>query len=170
MTDLITAAGTKGWTSADVKKTRDILAHAEEAKSTSMRFLEQTSFWVALLIAIIGNFVISVVMVPFLLLLQGVTLYLAVFVIGVTFGTLINVVVGYIEKLKAGQHIIAGAFIPALALINVYIITHFSNNLEILLQLKTPPHSPLLVSVVYVTSFVIPYLLEHFDHVRTKTL
>lgn len=170
MTDIHSSIGNKGWTAADVKKTRDILAHAEAEKSTSILFLEQTAFWIALLIAIIGNFVVSVIIVPFLLLLHGASLYLTIFVIGVTFGTLINVLIGYIEKLGAGKHIIAGAFIPALALINIYIITRFSNDLEILLQLTTPPHSPMLVSVVYVISFVIPYLLEHFDHVRKKRL
>ncbi len=160
----------KGWTQAEVKKTYDILAHAEAEKSQSTRFLEQLAFWVALLIAIAGNLIISVVLVPFLLLLSGFGLYLTIFVIGATFGLLFNVLVRYIENLNQGQHIIAGAFIPALALINIYIITHFSNKLEILLQLTTPAHSPLTVSITYVAAFILPYIIQHFQHVKTRRL
>jgi hypothetical protein len=160
----------KGWGRADVKKATDILAHAESSKSASMIFLDQLAFFVALMIAIIGNFIISVVMVPFLLLLQGLGLYFTIFVIGVTFGVLFNVLVHYIEDLKQGQHIIAGAFIPALALINIYLITHFSNKLEVLLLLETPAHSPIIVSMTYVIAFVLPFVIKHITHLKQKRL
>lgn len=160
----------KGWGRADIKKTADILAHAEAAKTPSMKFLEQSAFWVALITAIVGNFIISVVLVPFLLLLDGIGLYFTIFIVGVTFGALFNVLIHYIEDLGAGQHIVAGAFIPALALINVYILAHFSNRLEILLQLPTAAHSPLAVSATYVFAFVLPYVIKHADHVLMKRL
>lgn len=170
MRDYSAALAGKGWGRAEVRRAADILAHAEALKSPSMKFLEQAAFWTALLIAIIGNFVISVVLVPFLLLLHGVGLYATVFIVGITFGLLFNVLIRYIENLGQGQHIIAGAFIPALALINIYIITRLSNSLEILLQLTTPPHSPAAVSVTYVAAFVLPYLYQHLEHVRKKRL
>jgi hypothetical protein len=160
----------KGWGRNEAKKTADIIAHAQAAKTPSMHFLEQSVFWVALLVAILGNFIISVVLVPFLLLLDGIGLYATIIAVGVTFGLLFNVIIGYIEKLNEGQHIIAGAFIPALALINIYIIAHFSNRLEILLQLATPAHSPLGISVTYVAAFVLPYVLKHFQHLKEKRL
>lgn len=170
MKDITATLMNKGWNKSIIQKTADILAHAEAAKNPSMLFLEQLAFWVALGIAIIGNFVISVVIVPFLLLLQGTGLYFTVFIIGAAFGLLFNVLINYIEGLKQGQHIIAGAFIPALALINIYLITSLSNKLELLLQLTTPPHSPLGVSVVYVVGFVLPYVVQHFKHLKKKHL
>lgn len=170
MRDYSSALASKGWGRTDIRRTADILAHAEEIKSPSMRFLEQAAFWTALLIAILGNLIISVVLVPFLLLLHGLGLYFTVFVIGVTFGLIFNVLVRYIEELGEGQHIVAGAFIPALALINMYMIAHFSNKLEILLQLTTPAHSPVGVSVTYVIAFVLPYFLKHFQHVKSRRL
>ena len=169
MSDHINLAG-KSWSKADLRKTEDILSHAEAEKSPGMRFLEQSAFWTALVIAIVGNFIISVVLVPFLLLLHGIGLYFTILIIGITFGTLFNVLIHYIEDLNEGQHIIAGAFIPALALINMFIIAHFSNDLEILLQLKTPAHSAVGVSVTYVFAFVVPYLLKHFSHLRHDEL
>ncbi len=170
MKDYHTALANKGWNKKDIDRATHILAHAESSKTTSMRFLEQSAFWIALLIAIFGNLIISVVLVPLLLLLQGAGLYFTIFVVGLTFGILFNVLIYYIENLGQGQHIIAGAFIPALALINIYLITHFSNRLEILLQLTTPAHSPLAVSVTYVVAFVIPYLLKHKEHISKKHL
>ncbi len=160
----------KGWSRAEAKKAADIMAHAQAEKSQSMIFLEQTVFWVGMAVAMVGNFIVSVVLVPFLLLLTGWGLYAAVFVIGAAFGLLFNVLIQYIEELGEGQHIIAGAFIPALALVNVYIIAHFSNRLEILLQLENPAHSPLLISITYVVAFVLPYLIEHLQHIRKKQL
>ena len=170
MSDLSTRLAHKGWTRADINKAAHILAHAESSKTASMKFFEQLTSWVGLFLAVLGNFLVSVVIVPFLLLLEGFSLYATIFVIGVVFGTLVNVLIGYIENLGGGHKIIAGAFIPALALINIYLITYFTNDLERLLQLATAPHSPALVSVTYVIAFTIPYLLEHFDHVRKRQL
>ncbi len=160
----------KGWSQAEAKKAADIMAHAQAEKSPSMIFLEQTVFWVGMAIAMVGNFIVSVVLVPFLLLLSGWGLYATIFVVGAAFGLLFNVLIHYIEELGEGQHIMAGAFIPALALVNVYIITHFSNKLEILLQLENPAHSPLFISMTYVVAFVLPYLIGHLQHLRKKEL
>ena len=160
----------KGWSKAELNRAADIIAHAEESKSASMQFVEKLAFWVTLLVAILGNLIISVVMVPFLLLLSGAGLYFTVLIIGFTFGILFNVIIHYIEDLGEGQHIIAGAFIPALALINIYIITHFSNKLEVLLMLQTPAHSPFAVSITYVIAFILPYLLKHFRHIKEHRL
>ncbi len=168
--DITANLASKGWNRAEVKRAADIIAHAESEKSTSMRFLEQMAFWIALFVAILGNFIISVVMVPFLLLLQGWGLYFTIFVIGATFGILFNVIIHYIEDLKEGQHIIVGAFIPALALINIYLIAHFSNDLEILLNLPTPPHSPIAISTMYVFAFVLPYFIKHMQHIKEGRL
>jgi len=170
MRDYTAALSRRGWGRAEVSKAADILAHAEAVKNPSMRFLEQAAFWIALLIAIVGNFIVSVVLVPFMLLLDGIGLYTTVFIIGVAFGTLFNVLIDYIEHLGQGQHILAGAFIPALALINIYIITRLSNTLEILMQLPTAAHSPAGISATYVIAFVLPYLLKHFEHVRNRQL
>jgi hypothetical protein len=170
MRDYTDALADKGWGRAEMRKTADILAHAQASKSASMRFLEQTAFWVALLVAVTGNFILSVVLVPFLLMLHGFGLYITVFLIGLTFGAVFTVLIRYIEELGEGQHILAGAFIPALALINMYMIAHFSNKLELLLVLSTPPHSPVGISITYVIAFVLPYLFKHAGHVKQRRL
>lgn len=158
------------WGSEHVQKARHILAHAEASKTVSMRFLEQSAFWIALILAIIGNFFVSITLVPLLLLMQGIGLYFTIFIVGLAFGFVFHVLIKYIDELGQGQHIIAGAFIPALALINVYLIVYFSNQLEILLALATPAHSPLAISISYVVAFVLPYVLKHTEHIKQKRL
>lgn len=158
----------KPWT--DAQATMEILAHAEASKPSTTRFIESIAFWMALIIAIAGNLIISVIMVPFLLLLKGIGLYFTIFIVGGAFGLLFNVLIGYIEKLGQGQHIIAGAFIPALAVINIWLITKLSNQLELLLALPTPAHNPITTSLTYVIAFTLPYIIKHFQHVRNKRL
>jgi hypothetical protein len=154
----------KGWSHAEIQKTLDVVKRAEAAKGFGLRFLEGTLFYVALAIFIIGNFVLSVVLVPFLILVKGFWLYLTILLFGATFGILFTLVLRYIERLNPGQHIIAGIFIPAIALINMYLIAYFSNQLEVLLQLPIVPHSPAVVSMVYVIAFIAPFLVGHAGH------
>ncbi|MEM4247309.1 MAG: hypothetical protein QXR48_02785 [Candidatus Woesearchaeota archaeon] len=170
MHDIASDLAAKGWSKAEVRKATDIMAHAEASKTATIRFIEQMAFWLALFIAIFGNFIVSVVLVPFLLLLTGIGLYFTVFVVGAAFGLIFNVLIHYIEDLEESEHIIAGAFIPALALINIYLITHFTNKLEVLLQLHTPAHSPFWISVTYVFAFTLPYLVKHLQHLKQRKL
>ena len=73
-------------------------------------------YWTLLIIAIIGNFLVSVVLVPFLLILKGPSLYFCLFFLGLSFGYLFSFVLRSIERINPKQHILANVFIPSLAL------------------------------------------------------
>lgn len=156
----------KGWSHADVQKTLEMSERAAECKTSGVRFLESILFYVVLLVFVIGNFVMSVVLVPFLILLKGFGLYATIMLFGVTFGILFTLIIRYIERLNPREHVIVGLFIPAIALINVYIIAYFANHLEVLLQLPIIPHSPFFVSFAYVAAFILPFLVGHYAHLR----
>lgn len=156
----------KGWSHDDIQKTLRMSERGETKKTGGLRFLESLLFFVALLVFVLGNFVLSVVLVPFLILIKGVWLYLTVALFGLAFGVLFTLVLTYIEKLSPREHVIAGLFIPAIALINMYLITYFSNQLEVLLQLPIIPHSPVFVSMAYAAAFICPFLAEHYTHLR----
>ena len=98
--------------------------------------------------------------------MKGTWLYLTIIIFGATFGIVFTITLRYIEKLNPHEHIIAGLFIPAIALINMYIIAYFSNQLEILLQLPLLPHSPAAVGIAYAFAFVIPFLIKHAAHLK----
>jgi hypothetical protein len=151
----------KDWSPDLAAKTERILRTAEKAKSAGMRFVDSSLYWLLLIIAIIGNFIVSVVLVPFLIALKGWPLYLSLLLISVSFGGMFSFILHNLEQLKSKQHIIASVFIPCLALINVAIFAMLSNKLIILMKLGTPPHNPLLIGAVYVFGYVLPGSLAH---------
>jgi hypothetical protein len=151
----------KEWSPDFAARTEQILNSAQKAKSAGMRFLDSSLYWILLFIAIIGNFIISVVLVPFLLAFKGASLYVTLFLVGISFGWMFSVILHNIDQLKNNQHIVASIFIPALALVNVGIFAILSNKLIILLKLSTPPHNPFLVGAVYVLGYVIPEAVSH---------
>ncbi|MEM3154482.1 MAG: hypothetical protein QW165_02860 [Candidatus Woesearchaeota archaeon] len=152
----------KEWSPDLAAKTEQILRSAEKAKSAGMRFVDSSLYWILLIIAILGNFILSVVLVPFLITMRGLPLYFSLFFIGGSFGWMFSFILHHIEQLKKGQHIIASIFIPALAIINVGIFAMLSNKLIFLMKLSTPPHNPFLVGAVYVFGYVLPGSIIHF--------
>ena len=151
----------KEWSSDLAAKTEEILRHGETAKPSWIRTIDNALYWTLLFLAIIGNFIISVVLVPFLLILKGAALYFSLFFVGASFGWVFSFILHSLAKLQKDQHIIASIFIPAIALINVGIFASLSNKLIVLLKLTTPPHNPFLVGAVYVLGYVLPDSISH---------
>ena len=144
-----------------VLRTPEIIALAQHRKSAIIRVIDVSLYWVMLVLAIVGNFILSVAIVPFLLVLKGTTLYLSLFMIALSFGILFSFLLHSIQKIGLRKHILATVFIPALALINVAIFAILSNKLIELLHLSTPPHNPWFIGAVYVLGYVLPEALIH---------
>jgi len=150
----------KGWSEEEIKRVSRILDESPERKSSTIAIIDKVAYWTGLFLAIIGNFVISVLLIPFLILMKSFYLYLALIFLGIVFGWVFSILLQDIESIKAGQHIIAWLFIPAIAIINVYVITNLSNHIANLMEIKTGIHEAPLVSAVYVFSFMFPYALS----------
>ncbi len=142
-------------------RTPEIIMAAERKKGAITHFIDVSLFWVLLVLAITGNFVLSVALVPFLLVLKGAILYLSLFMIALSFGILFSFLLHGIDKLSGKKHILATVFIPSLALINVVIFAILSNKIILLLNLTTPPHNPLAIGAIYVFGYVLPEALIH---------
>ena len=152
----------KEWSTEFAAKTEQILRNAEARKPIWIKNMDRALYWTLLFLAIIGNFVISVVLVPFLLILKGASLYFSLFFIGISFGWIFSFMLHSMQRLHVEQHIVASVFIPALALINVGIFAVLSNRLIELLKLTTPPHNPFFIGAVYVLGYVLPGSISHF--------
>lgn len=148
----------KGWTQEEIAQTLSIMKQSRERRSWLMSWLNRMVFWGALLLLIFGNMLISVVLIPFMLISPPILLYPGLFIIGVTFGSLYTLVIHDIGKIEDTPKIMPELFIPAIALINVYIITVLSNQLALILNLKPGVHAPIFVAVAYVSGFVVPLL------------
>lgn len=147
----------KGWTKKEVDKALDIFGRANEKKSNRLRFLEKELYWSALGIAIAGNFIISLVLIPILLTLNKLKLYIVIITLGISFGLLFELLIRSIWNLKKHHHQGISYFIPAVAIINIFIITLYTNDLNTRLLFNNS-HNPFVVSLVYAFFFILPYL------------
>ncbi|MBL7054441.1 hypothetical protein ISS05_01645 [Candidatus Woesearchaeota archaeon] len=150
----------KGWTEKEIAETVKITREAKKNKHPAIKFLDKAVYWISLLIAIIGNGIISIVLMPFLMTLKSFQLYLVVVTIGISFGLLFELLIRSIVHLKTKHHLFFGFFIPLVAIINVFIITNIVNNLGNSVMIKNA-HNPLIVSVVYGVVFILPYAVYH---------
>ena len=100
-------------------------------------------------------------LIPFLLALRDMLLYTIIITLGVAFGLLFDLLIRDIDTLGSKHYIIAGLFIPCLAIINVFYMAGFTNTLTASFHLKNI-HPPLLVGAVYTIAFITPYIVSHF--------
>jgi len=94
-----------------------------------------------------------------MLVLSSYQLYFIILIIGVAFGLLFNLIIRDIENLDRKHHVIAGIFIPAIAIISVSIMVNVSNYLMELSKIDNAPHNPIAISIIYVVFFIMPYLI-----------
>ena len=151
----------KGWPPEEVDYTLDVLKSKEEKKSRSVEILESIVYWLAIIIAIIGNMIVAIVLIPFFLVLHAFYLYFIVILLGVGFGFLYDILITDLEKVVKREMILESIFIPALALISVGFMTYFANILANAWSL-TITHPPLLVGLVYALAFVGPWFVKNY--------
>ena len=152
------ALNQQGWAPHQINRATSIMQSAAGVKSEGIRFLDAAVYWGILFAAILGNFALSIVFIPILIAFDDLSLVVTVAVLAVAFGTLMDVVIREVEHLRRTHLIVPELFIPAIALINIYIIVRLSNSVATSLQLTTT-HNPWVVSVMYVCGFVLPHFI-----------
>ncbi len=145
----------KGWAKKDVNRTIKIIEKAKKNRHPKIKILDKTVYWLSLLIAVIGNFVMAIALIPELLVFKGFQLYLVVITLGLSFGLLFELLVRSIEHLKTKHHIFLGIIIPILAVINFIIV---SNNMKKFIGIGNP-QNPLIIGAVYAIAFMLPYFV-----------
>jgi len=150
----------KGWSKEEIDKTLRILEKAEENKRPALLMLDKLVYWIALMLAVGGNFVISVVLTPLLLTIKSaVALYFIIFILAVAFGLLFGLLIGDIGTLNKQRMVVAGIFIPVIAIINIFVVVYIANFISQRFEEFTL-HNPYAVSVIYVISFSLPYIIQ----------
>lgn len=162
MSDLKERLKNKGWSDDDINHAMDIIAKAQTKKSEKIRFLDSITYWVVLVVALIGNFIISIILIPFMLAMQGIRLIFIIGVIGFAFGAFFDLIISDLRNVQNKQVIIAGVFLPLLALINVSLMVEFANYLQETLKLVNAQHNPWVISMVYVFAFIMPHFIKSF--------
>ncbi len=149
----------KGWSKQEIDKTLNILEKADKDKRPALLALDKLVYWIALLLAIGGNLVISVVLIPIMLTMPPVALYLTITVLAIAFGMLFNLILVDVGELKKDRVVVAGVFIPAIAIINIYVVVNIANYISKSFELDLI-QNPFIVSFIYVISFSLPYTIQ----------
>jgi len=160
MSNLIERLRKKGWTEQDIEKAVRIIEQGKNKKPKAFIILDSIMYWLVLFVALIGNFIISIILIPFMLAIQGFRLYAIIIIIGFAFGAFFDLLIRDLENLQNKDLVIAGIFLPLLALINVSLMVKFSNFLQAGLRLSSINHSAIMIAFVYVFAFILPYLIK----------
>lgn len=147
----------QGWTQEEIAKTMDIMGSRQ--KPAHVLLLDSLIYWIVLIVALLGNFIISVVLIPFLITLKGWALYSVITIIAVAFGAFFDLLIKDIERINRKKVILGGIFLPIVALITVWIMTTIANRVETVIGTGVT-QQPLLVAAVYVVAFILPYLVR----------
>ena len=150
----------KGWTDDDIYKAVSIIERGKTKKSKKILLLDSIIYWVVLLVALLGNFIISIILIPFMLAMQGIKLYFIVAIIGFAFGAFFDLLIRDLENITNKDILIAGIFLPALAIINVVLMVKFANFLGKGLLIANVHQDPIPISIVYAIAFILPYAIK----------
>ncbi len=148
----------KGWHPDEIEKTMHILEQAEQRKNDFTKFTEGFLPWLALAVALVGNFIVSYALVPLMVLINNLNIYFIILIIAGSFGVLFTSVVKDID-LHIHHDLLLLMIIPLVAFVNFFIITTIANSLSKAYMLDSS-HLPAGVGLVYALAFLAPY--AHF--------
>jgi len=168
MSDLIERLRNKGWNEQDITHAMEIIEQAKLQKPSKLRLLDSIIYWIVMFVALIGNFIISIILIPFMLAMEGISLIFIISIIGFAFGAFFDLIISDLKNLQNKQMIIAGVFLPILALINVSLMTEFANYLQKTSGILTAQHNPVVISIVYVIAFMLPYVIKGIITIMQK--
>jgi len=160
----------KGWSDEEIRYSLDILSTARTKKSKRIKWIEKMVFWVLLLLVILGSFATSVILFPFLYFMNTGYLYIFIAFIALGFGWIIMKMIQEIDDIEDAQIILPGLFLPVLALINIYVIVSLANMIATGFQYTEGIHNAILISLVYMVSFMIPYIVHRCQFKSPKPL
>jgi len=158
----------KGWSEEEITHALRAIDDASKEKSRWTRFLDQIIYWVFLIVTILGNFIVAVWLVPVMLVANPMYLYPIMVIVGLTFGFLFDNIIKDILDIEDAPKIMPELFLPAIALIVVYIMARLSNLFAELLQLSIGVHEPIIVGIFYTLGFMLPYYFTHAKEQRAK--
>ena len=146
----------KGWTEKEIQDTEDIL---DKEKEYDVHF-SKIVFWSALIVIIFANLIVSLVLIPFLIVLNKWVLFVTIIMLAGTVGFLYNLLINDIGHLQRRHHILAAIIIPILTLANMITMVLVSNRFIRDLNVDNVQHNPWVIAIVFAVAFIIPYIFD----------
>jgi len=150
----------KGWKEEEIDKTL-VMLHGSGKQEKHLSFKKEvniTLYWTTLLLLTVCNFLISIILIPFLMVTKPFQLDITFGVLGFVFGLFFNHIIRDVEHIEVRHHLIAAVFIPAVALINVFIMVNVANSFADKFAFARH-QNPVFVSLIYIAAFLVPYVI-----------
>ncbi len=159
----------KGWSEEEIKNALNKVysPEKEEKHIEYKKEMNKVVYWTTLLVLTVANFLVSIVLIPFLLVLKPYQLGMIVAVMGLVLGLLFNLVIRDVEHIETKHHVVAAIFIPSVALINVFVMVSIGNSLSQTLGIAGH-ENPVLISLAYICAFLVPYIISEFREARRR--
>tara|TARA_Y100000310_G_C20678899_1_gene814691 strand:+ start:842 stop:1360 length:519 start_codon:yes stop_codon:yes gene_type:complete len=151
----------KGWSKKDINKTLKIIETAKTNIHPKIKILDKSIYWISLIVTIIGNILLSFLLIPLLLVLKSFYLYFVVATIAISFGLLFELLIRSMEHLETKHHFFLSLLIPSILVINVIIIVSMSNKFNGTITIQNT-NNPLIIGIVYAIFFMLPYLVYNY--------
>ncbi len=145
----------KGWNEKELKKAEEILNRETER---DLHFSVMV-FWSAVLVIIFANLIISLVLIPFLIVLYSWVLYLIVILLGLTIGFLYAFLINSSSYFKTKHHLLGGILIPIIALANFIGMVLVANKFIADSKINNLPHNIWVIGLIFAGCLILPYLL-----------
>ncbi|MCX6706619.1 MAG: hypothetical protein NT001_00570, partial [Candidatus Woesearchaeota archaeon] len=97
----------KGWAEDEIKKTMNMV-YGEGKQEKHIEYKKEMNkvvYWATLLVLTIANFLISIVLIPFLLVMKPYQLGMIAGLLGFMFGLMFNLIVRDIEHIETKHHV-----------------------------------------------------------------
>ena len=155
----------KGWSEEEIIKAESALNRAEKQDIHFSKIV----FWSALIVTIFGNFIVSLILIPFLIVLNKWVLYAIVVLLAGSIGFLYKLLIMDIGHLEKKHHLFASILVPLIALINMVGMVLVSNRFIRDLNVENVQHNPIIVAIVFAVVLILPYVLSKiFSIFRNK--
>jgi len=153
----------RGWSEEEVKKAHQIM-YGEERKPEHIIYkmnMNLVVYWTTLLVLTIANFLISIILIPFLLVIKPFFVELIVVSLGLILGLMFNHILRNIEHIEVKHHVAAAVFVPAVAIINIFVMVTIANAVAV--RIKIPmQQNAVFVAIAYTVAFLLPYSIGSF--------
>jgi len=159
----------RGWSEEEIDYTFNAIDKADQQKSSFIHFLDGIISWFGLILVFVGSLILSVILMPFFLTVNGFFLYFMVFFLAFILGVVFNFLVTQINDVGKEEKILGEVFLPVVGVIDVYVMIGISNFLITLMDSSTYalPNSYLYGSI-FVFSLSFPFYFTHFNKLKLK--
>ncbi|MFH1317207.1 MAG: hypothetical protein ABII01_06825 [Candidatus Woesearchaeota archaeon] len=159
----------KGWNQKDIKKSIRILKNGKKNREKHIQVLDKLIYIFIFIVAVFANIVMSIFLIPLLIVMESTSsFFLIIISLALISGVIFTFLIYEIESLEKKHHILLGIIVPLIALVNIIIIVFISNRLLDQLNTFKVHQNPIIVPVLYIIFFLLPYIISLLKNKQYK--